>query len=49
MVHDIVFTTSFSGYVTVMDRAGNTGEVYVEVNMDDLLEIKYGLIAYPQA
>ncbi len=47
--HNIVFTNSFSGYVTVIDRAGNTGEIFVDINMDDLIEVNYGIIAYTEA
>jgi len=49
LLHDIYVTTSFSGYVTVIDRAGNTGQWYMEVNMDDLIVVNYWLLAYPQA
>lgn len=49
LLHNIFFTTSFSGYITVIDRAGNTGEWYVEINMDDLIVVNYWLIAYPQS
>ena len=49
LVHNLVFTTSFSGYVTVIDRAGNTGQRYINVNMDNLIVVNYWLLAYPQA
>jgi hypothetical protein len=32
--HSIVFTNSFSGIVVVIDRAGNTGEWNIDINMD---------------
>lgn len=48
LLHNIYLTTSFSGYVTVMDRAGNTGEWYINVNMDNLVVVGYGFLAYPQ-
>lgn len=46
--HNIVFTNSFSGIVIVIDRAGNTGEWNIAINMDDNVIVNYGLIAYPQ-
>ncbi len=49
LIHNIHFTNSFNGYVTVIDRAGNTWQRYINVNMDDLIEVNYWLIAYPQA
>lgn len=47
--HDIVFTNSFSGIVTVIDRAGNTWEWDIDISMEDNIIVGYGLIAYPQA
>jgi len=49
LIHDIYLTTSFSGYVTVMDRAGNTGERYIDVSMDNIVVVSYGFLAYPQS
>ncbi len=49
LVHTIIFTTSFSGYIIVIDRAGNTWSWYVDINMDENIEVLYGLIAYPQS
>ncbi len=49
LIHNLVFTTSFSWYVTVMDRAWNTGQWNINVNMDNLIVVNYWLLAYPQA
>ena len=49
LIHDIFFTTSFSGYATVIDRAGNTGQRGVYVNMDNFIVVNYWLIAYTEA
>lgn len=49
LLHNIIFTNSFSGYITVIDRAGNTWEWYVDIDMDDLIEVNYGIIAYTES
>jgi len=48
LIHNISFTNTFYGYVIVMDRAGNTGQWNISINMDSLIVVHYGLIAYPQ-
>lgn len=47
--HEIVFTNSFSGYIIVVDRAGNTWHFYIQIAMDDSLEVDYGIIAYTES
>lgn len=45
MTHTITFVESRSGYVLLIDRAGNTGRVFIDVYVTPYP--KYGLIVYP--
>jgi len=46
LLHQITFNNSFEGYITVIDRAGNTENIFVDINLEP--EATYWLIVYPK-